>query len=122
MKHELQKFFEQAVTHCLMQGKVSQTASSCAYRGPNGLKCAIGACITDEAYRPEHGWKNTAQPEVLEMLVASGWSSDMVYNNKVLLSAMQDIHDSGEPRKWREEFLRVGGKHSLDTKFMETLS
>lgn len=35
--------FERSVT----ENKINASPSSCLYRGPNGLKCAIGHCLKD---------------------------------------------------------------------------
>ena len=55
---ELQEIFNVAVEHLRRQGERSvafpgMSSMSCKYRGPNGLKCAIGVFIPDEEYREE---------------------------------------------------------------------
>jgi hypothetical protein len=46
-----QQIFDRAWTHIVAQGKRAvNDEGSCLYRGENGLRCAIGALITDEAY------------------------------------------------------------------------
>lgn len=45
-----QKVFDKALAHLRKQGKRSMSFAGCAYRGPDGLKCAIGIFIADRKY------------------------------------------------------------------------
>lgn len=48
----LQDYFTKAYLGLSSQGFVkSSEGDRCLYRGPNGLKCAIGHCIPDYQYR-----------------------------------------------------------------------
>ena len=48
----LQDIFDFVATHLITQSVVSEDASGqCVYRSPDGLKCAIGCLIPDDAYR-----------------------------------------------------------------------
>lgn len=48
-----QELFTQIVTGLKAQGyQQSQIFGKCRYRGPDGLKCAVGHCIDDELYYP----------------------------------------------------------------------
>lgn len=53
-----QKYFDKAVAGLASQGFVQSTGTSmfgdCAYRGINGLKCAVGHLIDDSEYDPEY--------------------------------------------------------------------
>ena len=51
----LQEIFDKVKVHLLAQGKpaVDWVTSQCRYRAPDGLKCAVGCLITDEAYTPD---------------------------------------------------------------------
>jgi hypothetical protein len=51
----LQETFDKVCVHLLTQLQKSVFLDSngsmaCAYRGPNGLKCAVGCLIPDELY------------------------------------------------------------------------
>jgi hypothetical protein len=46
-----QEIFDTVALHLIKQGKQSIDADdNCLYRGPEGLKCAIGCLIPDELY------------------------------------------------------------------------
>lgn len=61
------------------------------YRGPNGVKCAVGHLIPDEHYSPKlEGVKVTHLPSELLRSVFAGVNPD-------LLEAMQFVHDSYLP-------------------------
>jgi len=56
------KLIDDVVAHVIRQGRRSVTVNvdfeeKCLYRGPDGLQCAIGACISDDDYRAE--WDNS---------------------------------------------------------------
>lgn len=51
-KRTKQKWFNQVLRHMRKQGKKSvDVGGNCLYRGPDGLKCAIGALLPDELLR-----------------------------------------------------------------------
>lgn len=47
-----QETFDKVATHLITQRAASRDYSGCRYRGPDGLKCAVGCLITDEYYHP----------------------------------------------------------------------
>lgn len=48
-----QTVFNMVLKHLRKQGKRAMNRNeSCRYRGPNGTKCAVGALIADEDYKP----------------------------------------------------------------------
>lgn len=49
----MQELFTRAVLGVIAQGKPSMTDVSCAYRGPNGTKCAVGFLIEDDFLPPD---------------------------------------------------------------------
>lgn len=52
-KLTLQDVFNLGYIGVIRQGKQSAGADGyCLYRGPDGIKCAIGHCIPDELYTP----------------------------------------------------------------------
>jgi len=50
-----QETFDKVAVHLIKQGKqsVSGYSGGCAYRGDNGLRCAVGALIPDDLYDDE---------------------------------------------------------------------
>ena len=49
----LQNDFDTVLSAIVKQGKPSKDIGRCLYRGPRGLKCAIGWLIPDDLYKPE---------------------------------------------------------------------
>lgn len=49
-KEVLQKLFNEAGEKVIAQGRqsIDKSSNTCVYRGPNGIKCAVGHLITDE--------------------------------------------------------------------------
>lgn len=79
---------------------VSPMGSICAYRGSNGRKCAVGALIPDDKYRP--GMENKSC-EVINRNYNLGWNDLTVE----VCGQMQEVHDSYDPKEWEEHFERV---------------
>lgn len=67
-----EEIFEKVRTHLLTQNAKSMIDGICLYRGPNGLKCAVGCLIEDEHFDPEHNSKFVSDEVVLQMLHKSG--------------------------------------------------
>ncbi len=90
--------FEQGKAHLLGQMKKSASEEDnhyCLYRGPNGLKCGAGDFISDEEY--DSGMENKNWTVMVrENLVPNNYSE--------LISSIQMIHDSYEPKEWRAQF------------------
>ena len=72
-----QQVFDTCLTHLRAQGRRSTDPISgfCMYRGPDGLKCAIGALIPDTAYHL--GLENNC-PDHSAVLYAAGLTRDQV--------------------------------------------
>lgn len=68
----------------------------CRYRGENGLKCAVGHCITDDEY-----------DEKMELTTINSVCFDkfnITRGRRALLNALQNIHDTNNPAIWRDLF------------------
>ena len=108
-----QEIFNIVVTHLLTQDKQSRRRiagiDTCAYRGRNGLKCAIGVLIPDAVYNKDMEDKNVAQ------IVDQYPSFASLKRNTGLLMKLQSIHDRGiyPKRSWRIALLHVAHEHKL---------
>lgn len=98
------EILETVTTALLKQNKQSKKAITssdgiCAYRGDNGLKCAIGHLIKDENYNPELEGKGVSNIDVQKALFKNGIN---IYNLDVetLLFGLQNIHDYYGVDKW----------------------
>jgi len=91
--------FETVKAHLLTQPHRSIEDGVCAYRGPNGEKCAIGVLIPDEAYHVGLEGKGATHDDVLK---ATGLEITGV-EDKNFLSQLQIIHDDVPVRDWAVE-------------------
>lgn len=99
-----QQIFEIVSKHLLTQNQRSTGAlrnspfEGCAYRGRNGLKCAVGCLIPDELYNPN----------IEDITIDGLLENDDNTNLKELfyaveyrfLTELQTIHDRVDPNKW----------------------
>lgn len=104
-----QEAFDTMVRHLRKQGRKSQDdeRQTCLYRGPNGLKCAVGALIPDEEYRPEWDEKGMSASKIVKCCHAlQGVDSN-------LLSIMQTIHDHCSITNWEAHFKSTASNYGL---------
>lgn len=94
-----QKLFDLAYRGLHAQGWVkSESFGQCLYRGPNGLKCAIGHCMSDRAYNPD---LENLSPSNNMVRDAVGIS----IKNEAYACDLQNCHDSAEtPEQMKNHF------------------
>ncbi len=94
-------------SHLLAQGKRSIRTSGysprgtvCAYRSPDGLKCAVGCLIHDDDYslNLEERSVDNISPEVFAYVNV---------NMRDLLHRLQSVHDLLDPCSWASELEKV---------------
>ena len=101
-----QAFLDKIVPLVVKQGKRSvDERGKCLYRGPNGLKCAIGFAIPDDRYDPNMDGNYVASV-VLQLwrgVVVEGLQAD----DAAFADAVQSAHDkaSGEGRAFITDFM-----------------
>lgn len=89
-----QEVYDASAHHLLEQGERSMSKSSCAYRGPKGLKCAAGIFITDE------------QIEANDINEDMSWRGTLDYIPELrsehddLIMHLQGIHDNQDVTEW----------------------
>lgn len=91
----LQSLFDRVVEHLYKQGRqaMSAAAGGCAYRGDNGLKCAVGCLIADEHYDPRmEGGSPTRRDEYRILDAEVSVTSDFV--NTALLKSGVKLDDA----------------------------
>lgn len=123
-----QKVFNRVARHLLRQRKRSTDGNSCLYRGPGGLKCAIGCLIKDKYYHPAINFYNMAVASVIVALRASGVEpmENMKVSSKLqrswgvplrvfeLLKELQMTHDNLPPSRWAERLRAIARDFALD--------
>lgn len=100
------KLFDKVVDHLLKQNAKSETSPGgfCKYRGPNGLKCAVGFLISDDAYSTKLENNSPVAVNVKEALAKSG--IDTSEDTLAMLCGLQRIHDRYEVSEWANEVLK----------------
>jgi len=111
-----QQAFDIMVQHLRKQGQKSRNngCGTCLYRGPDGLKCAIGALIPDELYSKEMEGYTIDRLLINERDRFPELSKLFEGIDEQLLSDMQDIHDFNEPDQWEYNFKLIAEDYNLN--------
>lgn len=93
----MQTAFDTATAGIIAQGKRSsngtEPGATCLYRGPEGLKCAVGQLLSDEQIE-KHGVPNSAGVHALSRELIEEILPDIEYYRAVdFLSDLQTAHD-----------------------------
>jgi len=116
-KQQMQKTFNKVVRHLLKQKKRSAREGGrlCLYRGPNGMKCAIGCLIPNKEYKEkmDYGYDVmklwTSYPKLSVFKPVKHREHEYLK----FLCMCQDIHDFNYPRQWKKELLALANKYEL---------
>jgi hypothetical protein len=103
-----QEAFNIMVQHLRKQGRKSvlpDNPNGCAYRGADGLKCAIGALISDEKYQKKYEGHSAS---MLAQLTGMFKGLD-----PYLLDDVQNIHDNYPVTAWESRLKGVAEEYSL---------
>jgi len=103
-----QGVFNAVVRHLRKQGARSfdSTKGQCMYRGPGGLKCAIGPFLPN--YNPRMEGKG------LRGLFADFPNETAAFSDhEYLWMQLQSAHDSSEPESWEPQFKAIAGRFNL---------
>ncbi len=96
-----QEIFDKVAKHLLTQNAKSGDGSNYLYRGPNGMMCAVGCLIDDNAYSPDFEKCRIQSPPVKEALFSSGVVCQ--HDNESLLTRLQMIHDYKDVVNWKQQ-------------------
>ena len=117
-----QQVFDKVARHLLKQNKKSLIQSgagaTCAYRGNDGLMCAVGCLIPDDQYNP-----GMELLPVTSLVLRHGGLPvicDVIAPHAYLLDELQDVHDREEPELWRKGLLAVAAEFELDVGVLQT--
>lgn len=97
----------------LNQYECSFNENECAYRGENGLKCAIGHLIPDDLYLPQFEGtgihsispiKNSPTGEKLKTAIEKTIGRTLNADDLMVLATLQKIHDDYDVDNWEEAF------------------
>lgn len=107
----LQQIFTTITTALIKQGKPSTTEDgSCKYRGPDGLKCAIGHLIPDNLYTPTIEGLSFRHKHVLSVLPLPIPTDSPLYS---VLELLQLTHDSEDVSQWPHRFSEIAKEYGL---------
>ena len=120
-----QDIFDHVARHLIEQGEKSQEEYCCMYRGPRGLKCAVGSLIRDGDYKPyfedkvfreDLPQKGSPQWEILAA-VENFVGRKLTIEDRVLISDLQRLHDLQPPRYWPRELRQLAEIHGLEVPY-----
>lgn len=114
-----QQVFDKVALHLLKQNarSLAKEASGgaaqgdCAYRGENGLMCAVGCLIPDDLYDPE------TEGTTASNIIACDVRLQVLFEPEVasyfFLDKLQNIHDVEPVQDWYFHLRDFAIKHSL---------
>jgi hypothetical protein len=91
-----QEIFDAVVKHLMAapSRSVNLKTNACMYRTSDGAKCAVGAILPDECYRPEMD-HDTAGTSIRSLVVNHPeWVPFWMRRNVELLQVLQTVHDT----------------------------
>ena len=104
-----QEVFTKVKNHLLSQMKHSKNGESCLYRGPDGLKCAIGALIPDDLYTPD-----LESNDIDHLLEICPEIASLFHGvDGELLAGLQILHDHQPPSQWSAELRAIAATYNL---------
>jgi hypothetical protein len=115
-----QQIFDIVATHLRKQGRKSMYKNqiddlSCAYRGQDGAKCAVGCLILDSEYNPRFEGINIRL--LLLSPVECGVPQSLVERlmpHYELLRSLQFVHDYNDVPFWEKQLLDVANHFHLN--------
>jgi hypothetical protein len=101
--------FETIKAHLLAQkAKSVSDQGGCMYRSPDGLKCAIGCLIPDDAYTSAMEGSIGDLMKFIEFRI-DGRSIERSFNDRdfFMLQMLQTVHDMFDVKSWHMELNSV---------------
>jgi len=109
MNLTMQEIFDKSVKGVIAQGKPAvANDAQCAYRTPDGCKCAVGQLIPDDKYDPS--WDAPYEPTLIDESTPQGEAlraalGGLNNDELALLSDLQAAHDNGSlDDDWLDKF------------------
>ena len=112
-----QQIFDQVAKHLLKQMKKSYlpgTVVTCAYRGEQGVMCAVGCLLTEYDKSIENKNVRAILIDYPEIAQAAG----ITLNSCSLLTDLQHLHDGREVTHWYYELGQLAKEFDLDPKVL----
>lgn len=121
-----QEMFDTAYLKIIQQGqKCTAHNGGCKYRGPSGLKCAIGHMIPDDLAK---AWDDRTNSSILHIRDTPKFPvPDFLKENRTLASEIQQAHDYGGDydhsefvKGFKERMAQVAKDYKLTIPDLET--
>jgi hypothetical protein len=121
-----QQIFDKVAKHLLDQGRASSVTdealggkrrTKCLYRGPGGLRCAVGALFPDNVYTP--GLEGLAANSARMATALRAGGIEFTLDTADFLRQLQDAHDdylTVSMDEWKSEMRAIANTHGLDPK------
>lgn len=112
-----QELFDTVAKHLLTQNKksglvnVRGNVEECLYRGPDGLKCAIGVLIPDEKYTTDLENLKATDPVIIEAANLQGVET--------LGDDLQHVHDMFHPKEWPQRLKALAKDYKLNSNVVD---
>lgn len=119
MPWTLQTLFDRVSSHLLAQGKRAVDPDNgvdggCAYRSPDGLKCAVGCLIPDHAYhRSMEGVSVNSRCIPAEQVRAAAGIPEDDATMIRLAGDLQDAHDNAPVCEWPSYLATIATRYGL---------
>jgi hypothetical protein len=107
-----EKLFRISADHLILQGRKCilhpdeygkfKSTNNCALRNKEGLKCAVGALISDEYYNDGLEAFNVYTNHIKKAIASSQGIPEGEVNSTMIWS-LQIIHDDLDPSEWSQE-------------------
>ena len=109
-----QTIFNRVAAHLLAQGRPSLSDNECAYRGENGLRCAVGCLIDDAHYSEAIEGHSVQHRDVVQAVKESLSLRHLPARTADLLGDLQHLHDLTPPDEWREGLKGLARQYDLE--------
>lgn len=103
-----QQIFDKVATHLHKQNAQARSSQhGCAYRAPDGRRCAVGCLLTDDEY--DRGMEGARVPWLIE----HGGIPRRLRPHADLLTSLQNVHDNYLPEAWPGALRDRANTHGL---------
>ena len=103
-----QQVFDRVAQHLLAQMEKSEADGCCLYRGPGGLKCAIGCLIPDECYRDD--MEQISAEDLNRRFPVEMHKAGLARINVEFLLRLQEVHDWAPTKEWHDRLWTLAGE------------
>lgn len=97
-----QRAFNKVYKHLMKQNRRCENIFGCLYRGPGGMKCAIGVLIPDSLYNPSF------EGDKIHVFCPG-----LSVRRKEFYTKLQKIHDDWPIRQWDSALKDLAHRYNL---------